>query len=89
MRACWAGAGAGAQLELVEEGRDIDHGLAGGRFATETEDGAPFAMAERVRAAATAATDGDLDGEMDGEMEGETEGDADADGDRDGELDGD
>ena len=36
----------------MEEGGDIDHGLAGGRFATETEDGAPFAVGERVKAAA-------------------------------------
>lgn len=41
----------GRQLELVEEGRDIDHGLAGGRFATETEDSAPFAVGERVKGA--------------------------------------
>lgn len=38
-------------MELVEDGKDIDHGLAGGRFATETEDTAPFAMGEKVKTA--------------------------------------
>ncbi len=35
----------------MELGADIDHGLASGRFATETEDGVPFAMGRRVQAA--------------------------------------
>ena len=36
----------------METGADIDHALAAGRFATETEDGAPFSVGERVKAAA-------------------------------------
>lgn len=41
----------GVKLELVQlpAGQKVDHKLASGRFATETEDGAPDYMADKVR----------------------------------------
>jgi hypothetical protein len=41
----------GVKLELVQlpGGQTVEHKLASGRFATETEDGAPEYMADRVR----------------------------------------
>lgn len=43
----------GVGIELVElpKGQPLEHKTAPGRFASETEDGAPTAIAERVRAA--------------------------------------
>uniref|UniRef100_A0A7S2UYR5 VOC domain-containing protein n=1 Tax=Fibrocapsa japonica TaxID=94617 RepID=A0A7S2UYR5_9STRA len=38
------------KLELVELGSEVNHALAPGRFATETEDGAPDYIAEKVKA---------------------------------------
>ncbi|EKX48404.1 hypothetical protein GUITHDRAFT_159506 [Guillardia theta CCMP2712] len=43
----------GTRLELVElpNQQSVDHALAAGRFATETEDGAPSYMGEKVKSA--------------------------------------
>ena len=46
-------AGTGVCLELVQlpAGGKVDHALASGRFATETEDGAPDKVGAKVKAA--------------------------------------
>jgi len=50
------------KLELVQlpKGAKVDHALASGRFATETEDGAPFYMAEKVKSAGNSVLHGPI-----------------------------
>lgn len=50
------------KIELVQlpGGGKVDHALASGRFATETEDGAPFYMAEKVKKAGNSVLHGPI-----------------------------
>lgn len=64
----------GVKIEMVEIGTEIDHKEASGRFATETEDGAPTYMGEKVTSVlSTSNTEEKLNDEKHRERFGDAE----------------